>query len=73
MAKKFEYITQQVKTEKRISRLSDFQINSASTSAGLGVMPLTSNYHHHHHHHHHHFGHHEVLQHQVSHFITSYR
>jgi len=29
MAKKFAYITQQVKTEKRISRLSDFQVSMA--------------------------------------------
>jgi hypothetical protein len=63
MAKKFAYITSQVKTEKRISRFSDFPINSSTPVSGLTVLPPTPNFHHHHHHHH--FVHHEVLQHQV--------
>jgi len=63
MAKKFAYITAQVKTEKRISRLPEYPMSANSPISALTVLPPTPNFHHHHHHHH--FVHHEVLQHQV--------
>jgi hypothetical protein len=62
MAKKFAYITAQVKTEKRISRLQDYPMTGNASVSALTVLAPASNFHHHHHHH---FVHHEVLQHQV--------